>query len=143
MNGAFDRFWKTGIQLNMHMNGDAAAEQALKAVERSEKADGKHDSRPVFIHATYMRPDQIARMKEVGAVPTFTVGSLPLGGEAAIHYWGEQRAAASMPMNTLEKLGIKFSLQPRCADPAAARRAGPRRRGGEPHHGLGPGGGTR
>ncbi len=110
VNGAFDQFWKTGIQINMHMNGDAAAEQALKAVERAEKLHGVHDSRPVFIHATYMRPDQIERMKKAGAFPTFTVGSLPLGGEAAVYFWGEKRAAASMPMNTLEKMGIKFSL---------------------------------
>ena len=36
VNGAFDRFWKTGIQLNMHMNGDAAAEQALRPGARRE-----------------------------------------------------------------------------------------------------------
>lgn len=110
VNDAFDRFWTTGIQLNMHMNGDAAAEQALKAAERAEARHGRHDSRPVFIHATYMRPDQIDRMKKIGAFPTFTAGSLPLGGDSVIHFWGEQRAAAAMPMNTLERMGIKFSL---------------------------------
>ena len=110
VNGVFDRFWKTGLQINMHMNGDAAAEQALQAVERAEKLQGPSDARPVFIHATYMRPDQIARMKKLGAIPTFTTGSLIAAGDAAVHYWGEDRAAASMPMNTLEKMGVPFSL---------------------------------
>ncbi|MEJ1939051.1 amidohydrolase family protein, partial [Nostoc sp. NIES-2111] len=110
VNGVLERFWKTGLQINMHMNGDAAAEQALQAVERAERLQGPADARPVFIHATYMRPDQIARMKRLGAIPTFTAGSLIAAGDAAVHYWGEDRAAASMPMNTLERMGVPFSL---------------------------------
>lgn len=110
VNSAFERFWKTGIQVNMHMNGDAAAEQALKAAESAEKAFGAHDSRPVFIHASYLRPDQIERMKKLGAIPTFTVGSLPVSGDAAFNYWGKERADHAMAMNTMEKMGIKFSL---------------------------------
>lgn len=110
VNGVFDQFWKTGIQINMHMNGDAAAEQALKAIERAVKLYGMADSRPVFVHATYMRPDQIERMKKVGAVPTFTTGSLAGGGDVAVHYWGKDRASASIPINTLEDMGVKFSL---------------------------------
>lgn len=110
VDGVFDRFWKTGIQINMHMNGDAAAEQALKAIERAVKLYGLDDNRPVFIHATYMRPDQIERMKKFGAVPTFTTGSLVGGGDAAMHYWGKARADAAIPLNTLEKMGVTFSL---------------------------------
>lgn len=110
VDGVFDRFWKTGIQINMHMNGDAAAEQALKAIERAVKLYGLDDNRPVFIHATYMRPDQIERMKKFGAVPTFTTGSLVGGGDAALHYWGKARADAAIPLNTLEKMGVTFSL---------------------------------
>lgn len=110
INGVFDKFWKTGIQINMHMNGDAAAEQALKAIERAEALYGPSDNRPVFVHATYMRPDQIERMKKVGAVPTFTTGSLAGGGDVAVHYWGKDRADASIPLNTLEEMGVKFSL---------------------------------
>ena len=94
----------------MHMNGDAAAEQALRAIERAVKLYGMADSRPVFIHATYMRPDQIERMKKLGAIPTFTSGSLLAAGDAAVHYWGADRAAAAMPINTLEEMGVPFSL---------------------------------
>ncbi|MEI6097728.1 MAG: amidohydrolase [Alphaproteobacteria bacterium] len=106
----FDKFWTSNLQINMHMNGDAAAEQALVAIERAIKKQGMADHRPVFIHATYMRPDQIKRMKDVGGFPTFTVGSLPLGGDMAVYYWGKARVDASMAMNTLETMGIMFSL---------------------------------
>ena len=110
VNGFFDRYWTSNLQINMHMNGDAAAEQALRAIERAAETQGMADHRPVFIHNTYMRPDQIERAAKVGAFPTYTTGSLPLGGDSAIYYWGRDRVDASMPMNTLERAGIRFSL---------------------------------
>ena len=33
-----------------------------------------------------------------------------IGGDVAVHYWGKARAEAAMPFNTLEKMGVKFSL---------------------------------
>ena len=56
---AFDRWWTSKVQINMHMNGDAAAEQALRAIEKAIRKHGMADHRPVFIHASYLRPDQI------------------------------------------------------------------------------------
>jgi predicted amidohydrolase YtcJ len=106
----FNRYWTSTLQINMHMNGDAAIDQALQAIERAITAHGMADHRPVFIHATYMRPDQLARVKAVGGIPTFTSGSLPLGGDSAIYYWGRDRVDAAMPMATLENLGMAFSL---------------------------------
>jgi predicted amidohydrolase YtcJ len=110
VNGVFEKYWKTNLQINMHMMGDAAAEQALRAIELVVKKRGLYDHRPVFIHNTYMRPDQIARAKRLGAVPTYTIGSLYFAGDVANKYWGAKRAEATMPMNTLEKMGMKFSL---------------------------------
>jgi predicted amidohydrolase YtcJ len=37
------------------------------------------DHRPVFIHASYMRPDQIERLKVVGGVPNFLSSGLVPG----------------------------------------------------------------
>ena len=110
VDGFFDRYWTSNLQINMHMNGDAAAEQALRAIESAIEEQGMSDHRPVFIHNTYMRPDQIARVKKVGAVPTYTSGSLPLGGDGALHLWGQERVDGSMPFNTMEKNGIRFTL---------------------------------
>ena len=110
VDGFFDRYWTSNLQINMHMNGDAAAEQALLSIERAVAKHGMADHRPIFIHNTYMRPDQIERAKKVGAVPTYTSGSLPLGGDSAIFYWGQARVDASMPFNTMERNGIRFTL---------------------------------
>lgn len=106
----FDRYWTSSVQINMHMNGDAAAEQALRAIEKAVKKHGMADHRPVFIHATYLRPDQIQRMKAVGAVPSFLTTGLIPGGEAVLKLWGAERAANSMAAISMERAGIPFSF---------------------------------
>jgi predicted amidohydrolase YtcJ len=64
----------------------------------------------VFIHATYLRPDQIQRMKAVGAVPSFLTTGLIPGGEAVLKLWGAERAANSMAAISMERAGIPFSF---------------------------------
>ncbi|MFN5696322.1 MAG: amidohydrolase, partial [Cyanobacteriota bacterium] len=107
---AFDRWWTGNVQINMHMNGDAAAEQALRAIEKAVKKYGMTGHRPVFIHATYLRPDQIQRLKAVGGVPSFLTTGLIPGGEAVLKLWGPERAAQSMAAISMEQAGIPFTF---------------------------------
>ena len=110
VNAVFDEYWTSNLQINLHMMGDGAAEQALRAIERAIEIHGTADHRPVFVHNTYMRPDQIARARTVGAVPTYTTSSIGKVGDEALLYWGPERTQNAMPMNTLEAQGIRFSL---------------------------------
>ncbi len=110
VNAGFDRFWKTNFQIHLHMNGDAAAEQALVAIEKAVKKYGKSDHRPVFVHASYMRPDQIKRMKAVGGIPSYLVASIPAGGAVVLHNFGKERADHMVATNTLIKEGMKFTI---------------------------------
>jgi predicted amidohydrolase YtcJ len=64
----------------------------------------------VFIHATYLRPDQIKRLKAVGAVPSFLTTGLIPGGDAVLKLWGPERAAGSMAAVTMLKAGIPFTF---------------------------------
>ncbi|MEI7970436.1 MAG: amidohydrolase [Betaproteobacteria bacterium] len=109
IEAALDRFWPTQMQINMHANGDAANEQALRAIEKAIARHGMRDHRPVFVHGTAMRPDQIQRLRAVGGIPTFTSHSLVPGGDAVVHMWGEKWATA-MSIATLWKEGIPFTL---------------------------------
>jgi predicted amidohydrolase YtcJ len=68
------------------------------------------DHRPVFIHATFMRPDQIERMKKVGAVPTFLSAGIVTAGDGVVRLWGAERANKSAAANTLEKQGLPWTL---------------------------------
>jgi predicted amidohydrolase YtcJ len=110
LEGAFTRWWRSGVQINMHMNGDAAAEQALRAIEKTVASQGMADHRPVFIHASYLRPDQIQRMKRVGAVPSFLTTGLIPGGETVVKLWGAERAANAMAAATMLRAGIPYTF---------------------------------
>jgi predicted amidohydrolase YtcJ len=110
LDAAFDTYWTTGIQINMHMNGDAAVDQALRAIDKAVKKHGMRDHRPVFIHATYMRPDQIAKMQEYGAIPSYLTSGLVSGGAGALFMWGGERGNKAIAANTLEQKGLPFTF---------------------------------
>ncbi len=110
LEAAFVRWWRSGVQINMHMNGDAAAEQALRAIEKAVARQGMADHRPVFIHASYLRPDQIQRMKAVGGVPSFLTTGLIPGGETVVKLWGSERAANAMAAATMARNGIPYTF---------------------------------
>jgi predicted amidohydrolase YtcJ len=110
LEAAFDRFWPTNIQIHMHMNGDAAADQALRAIEKAVAKHGMHDHRPVFVHATYLRDDQIKKVKKYGAVPSFLTSGLLPGGDAVVRMWGDDRAGQSMAARTMLEEEIPFTF---------------------------------
>ena len=110
LDAAFDRYWTTNFQIHMHMNGDAAADQALAAIEKAVAKHGMHDHRPVFVHASYVRDDQIAKLKKYGAIPSFLTSGLLPGGDAVVRLWGEDRAAQSMATRTMLAEGIPFTF---------------------------------
>jgi len=110
LEASFDRWWTSKVQINMHMNGDAAAEQALRAIEKAVAKHGMSDHRPVFVHASYLRPDQIRRLKAVGGVPTFLTSGLIPGGDTVVKLWGAERASNAMAAMSMEKAGIPFTF---------------------------------
>ncbi|MFM7286290.1 MAG: amidohydrolase family protein [Cyanobium sp.] len=110
LEAAFERWWRSSVQMNMHMNDDAAAEQALRAIEAVVQRQGMADHRPVFIHASYLRPDQIQRMKAVGAVPSFLTTGLIPGGDTVVKLWGAERAANAMAAATMARNGMPYTF---------------------------------
>jgi len=74
------------------------------------KKKGWSDHRPVFIHASYLRPDQIQRIKAVGAVPSFLVASISSGGDAVERFWGPERAAKAAGAQTFQTAGLPYTL---------------------------------
>lgn len=70
-------------QLLAHCNGDAAVEQYLSAYQkvRKEWQEDIPDIRPVIIHAQFLRPDQMKRVKQFGMIPSFFV--------AHVYHWGD------------------------------------------------------
>jgi hypothetical protein len=110
LDAAFDRYWPTNMQIHMHMNGDAAADQALAAIAKAVKKHGMRDHRPVFVHASWLRPDQIEKMKQYGAVPSFLPSGIVPGGDAVVRLWGPERSAAAMAARTFLRAGLPFTF---------------------------------
>lgn len=110
LDAAFDAYWPTHFQIHMHMNGDAAADQALNAIAKAIRKYGPSDHRPVFIHGTWLRPDQIDRMKEFGAIPSFLSSGIVPGGDAVVRLWGTERAAGAIAANTFLQRDLPFTF---------------------------------
>jgi len=110
VDAAFDRFWTTEMQIHMHMNGDAAADQALAAIDKAVKKHGMRDARPVFVHASWLRPDQIEKMKACGAIPSFLPSGIVPGGDGVLRLWGAKRAAGAMAARTFLRAGLPFTF---------------------------------
>jgi predicted amidohydrolase YtcJ len=110
VDAAFDRFWPTEMQIHLHMNGDAAADQALAAIDKAVRNHGMRDARPVFVHGSWLRPDQIERMKKFGAIPSFLPSGIVPGGDSVVKLWGPERAAGAMAARTFLRAGLPFTF---------------------------------
>lgn len=89
------------IQVLAHTNGDAAIDQMLGAVERTNRALGRSDRRPVLIHAQTAREDQLDRMKTEGVIPSFFVAHTFFWGDwHRASVLGEKRASRISPLKT-------------------------------------------
>jgi predicted amidohydrolase YtcJ len=109
LDAVFEKYWASELQIHMHMNGDAAADQALAAIAKAVKKHGPRDHRPVFVHASWLRPDQIGAMKEYGAIPSFLTAGIIPGGDAVVRLWGPERSAGAMASRTFLRAGLPFT----------------------------------
>ena len=109
-NAFVDEAFKNGWQILVHCNGDAAADQFIRAVRLATAKYGPGDRRPVMIHAQTVREDQLDAMKELGIIPSF------FGMHT--YYWGDwhrdsvlgpDRASRISPAASALKRGIPFT----------------------------------
>ena len=98
------------IQYAIHVNGDAAVQDALDAIEVARGAVPWAESRPLFIHAQMSRQDQVQRMAELGVTPSFFSSHTYYWGDrhAAI-FMGPERAANMSPARWALDAGIRYS----------------------------------
>jgi len=109
-NAFVEEAFRKGWQIHAHCNGDAAADQFIKAVRLAVAKLGPGDRRPVMIHAQTVREDQLDAMKELGIIPSF------FGMHT--YYWGDwhrdsvlgpERASRISPAASALKRGIPFT----------------------------------
>lgn len=100
------------ITAQLHVNGDAAIDQALRVIGKlKEEGIYKPELRATLIHVQNSRPDHIAKIKEVGVIPSYFSGHVYLWGDW--HYssvFGPERAAFISPANAAKNAGITFTI---------------------------------
>ena len=98
----------------IHANGDGAVDVALNAIQYAKETLGKKadmNVRPQLIHVQYTRPEQIERMAELNAYPTFFTTHIYYYGD--LHYeksLGPERAQRLSAMADAFRAGVKPSM---------------------------------
>jgi len=105
-----DQAFASGWQILSHVNGDAAADQFIRAVRSAEQKYGKADRRPVAIHAQTVRDDQIAAFQELGIIPSFfTMHTYYWGDWHRRSVLGPERGSNISPTGWAMKRGMIFT----------------------------------
>jgi len=105
------RIYRAGFQVAIHGNADAAIDDILYALERAQRLHPREDARPLIIHAQITRPDQLDKMAELSASPSFF--------GLHVYYWGDrhrefflgpERAGYISPARAARDRGLRFTL---------------------------------
>jgi predicted amidohydrolase YtcJ len=106
----FRVYWDLGYQLHVHVNGDAGLDMVLDQLETNLRRHPRNDHRTVIIHFAVSRPEQVARIKRLGAIVS---GNPYYPVALADNYRGNgldpERADSMVRMGDVEKAGISFS----------------------------------
>jgi predicted amidohydrolase YtcJ len=106
LDTAFANNW----QILAHCNGDAAADQYIRAVRRASNAYGNTDRRTVMIHAQTVREDQLDSMKVLGIIPSFfSMHTFYWGDWHRDETLGPDRAYRISPAMSALRRGMRFT----------------------------------
>jgi predicted amidohydrolase YtcJ len=102
---------RAGLQIEFHTIGDAAIDQALKALEAALQDHPREDPRHTIIHACLISPENIARCATLGIGITLQPGFInsPLEPPEYLQQILGNRARGSSPLRTMVDLGIHVS----------------------------------
>jgi predicted amidohydrolase YtcJ len=108
---SFRVYWDLGYQLHIHVNGDAGLDLVLDQLELNMRRHPRNDHRTVIIHFAISAPEQVARIKRLGAIvsanPYYPVA---LADNYRSNGLDPERADVMVRLGDVEKAGISFSL---------------------------------
>jgi len=104
-------FWKAGIQIHCHANGDEAIDAALDALAALQRMHPRFDHRFTIEHYVISTPDQARRLKALGGVAS--VNNYFVHYRSQLHSdvgYGPDRAETMARLASLEREGVVFAL---------------------------------
>lgn len=107
----FRIYWDLDYQLHIHVNGDAGLDMVLDQLELNMRRHPRSDHRTVIIHFAVSTPDQVARIKRLGAIvsanPYYPVA---LADNYRSNGLDPERADPMVRMGDVERAGISYSF---------------------------------
>ncbi len=108
---AFRVYWDAGFQIHIHVNGDAGLDRVLNSLETNLRRNPRYDHRTVMVHFAVSQPDQVARIRDLGAIvsgnPYYVAA---LADQYAKVGLGPERADEMVRLGDLSRAGISWSL---------------------------------
>ena len=104
-------FWKAGIQIHCHANGDEAVDASLNALAKLQETKPRFDHRFTLEHYCISRPDQARRLKALGGAAS--VNNYFVHYRSQLHAreaFGPDRSEAVARLGSLEREGVIFAL---------------------------------
>ncbi len=96
-----------GLQFTAHSQGDGAVDAMVETYERINRDDFPvRDRRPSITHASFMSPEDIAKMQALGVVANMQPAWLYLDGTTLRRHFGVERLAYFHPYRTLFEHGV-------------------------------------
>ncbi|MCA0963152.1 amidohydrolase [Salipiger bermudensis] len=107
----FDLYWDAGFQIHIHNLGDGGLDILLDTLEAAMQRSPRYDHRTVVVHFGYAQPDQIARIKDLGAIVSANAVYTPtLADRYAEGNVGKERTERMVPLGDAIRAGIPFSM---------------------------------
>jgi hypothetical protein len=104
-------FWKAGIQIHCHANGDEAIDASLDALAKLQSIHPRFDHRFTIEHYCISTPDQARRLAALGGMAS--VNNYFVHYRSQLHQehaFGPDRAEAIARLGSLERAGVTFAL---------------------------------
>lgn len=104
-------FWREGVQIHSHANGDETIDMTLGVLERLQRLHPRFDHRFVIEHYCISTPEQARRLKALGGLAS--VNNYFVHYRSLIHAkegFGPDRAEATARLGSLEREGVIFAL---------------------------------
>jgi hypothetical protein len=104
-------YWEAGYQLHVHVNGDAGLDMVLDQLETNMRRHPRNDHRTVIVHFAVSRPEQVARIKRLGAIVSGnSYYPVALADNYRTNGLDPARADPMVRMGDVERAGISYSF---------------------------------
>ncbi len=103
--------WNAGLKIHVHCSGDNGVELTLQTLEKLQWERPRFDHRFTFEHFGVSRPQQVDRLKALGAQASVQVYYVyELSRAFADHTLGYERASQISRLGSLERAGVRFAV---------------------------------